>query len=71
MNSSDQYLSPKPDAHKITLEGIDLHIEQSNSLNETSAGRYQQFQKPHSKFSANGLWRKKRDVASTKINCSR
>jgi hypothetical protein len=71
MNSSDQYLSPKPDAREKTLGGIDLHLEQSNSLSESSAGRYQNLQKPHSKFAATGLWRKKRDVASIKIKCSR
>ena len=71
MNSSDQYLSTKLDTREKTLDGIDFHLEESNSLRESSADRYQKFQKPHSKFAATGLWRKKRDVESIKIKCSR
>ena len=71
MNSSNQYLSKKPDTREKTLDGIDFHLEQSNSLSESSAERYQKFQKPQSKFAATGLWRKKRDVASIKIKWSR
>ena len=71
MNSSDKYLSQRLEAHEKTLDGINLQLEPCNSLDESSTGRYQKFKSPHSKFAPTGLWRKKRDVTSIKINHSR
>jgi hypothetical protein len=71
MNSSDKYLSPRLDAQEKNLDGIDLHLEACHSLDESSSGNYQKFKSPHPKFAPTGLWRKKRDIATTKINHSR
>jgi hypothetical protein len=71
MNPSDKYLCPRLDQHDKTLDGINLQLEPSNSLDENSTGRYQKFKSPHSKFAPTGLWRKKRDIAAIKINHSR
>ena len=68
MNSSNQYLSPKPDTSANSLDGIDLKLEHRKSLDESHAACFQRFQTPRSKFAKTGLWRKKRDIASVKIN---
>ena len=71
MNPSNQYLSPKPETSANPLDGIDLKLEQSKSLDESHSECFQRFQTPRSKFATTGLWRKKRDIASVKINHAR
>lgn len=71
MTSSNHYLSPTPDALAKPLGGIDLNLEQSKSVDESHAERFQRFQPQRSKFAPTGLWRKKRDIASIKINHAR
>jgi len=71
MKYSHQYLSPKSDAYEKALDGIDLRLKQTSSLEEVTDDFYQnlqQGQKQNSKFAATGLWRKKRDIRSVKTN---
>ncbi len=62
MKSSNQHLSPKSDAYEKALDGIDLCLKQTSSLEEIPHHlnqKLQQGQKQNSKFAATGLWRKK------------
>lgn len=71
MKSSHQYLSPKSDAYEKALDGIDLCLKQTISLEEIPHDLYQklqQGQKQNSKFATTGLWRKKRDIRLVKTS---
>ena len=74
MNAPNPPNAPGSDIFEKNMNGIDLRTKQDHLFNVEIPKQDQSFhttQKPRGKFSSSGLWRKKRDISSSKMHFQR